>query len=210
MRVTALHSHVHAPALPPQLHFPLLLSILVLLSLRVLGFLLLRISCCRCRKHVLTRSLCNIILAAKEREKAQKLAAQKKAAEAQAASRAASRAVSPPTPKSPKVVKSTKKTGTASGTATPARKGSGAAALEQRNMDLTALGLGVDDEAPTYEQLKVALTRETVLAEASKALEAESKNQAGISLIVIGESAPSCYAAHFVMPQGTSMPGSRR
>jgi len=85
MRVTALHSHVHAPALPPQLHFPLLLSILVLLSLRVLGFLLLRISCCRCRKHVLTRSLCNIILAAKEREKAQKLAAQKKAAEAQAA-----------------------------------------------------------------------------------------------------------------------------
>jgi hypothetical protein len=154
--------------------------------------------------------LCNIILAAKEREKAQKLAAQKKAAEAQAASRSASRAVSP-TPKSPKVVKSTKKAGTASGTATPTRKGSGSAALEQRNMDLTALGLGVDDNATTNEQPKVvALARETVLEEAAKALEAESKNQAGISLVVIGESAQSYFAAHFVMPQGTSMRASRR
>ena len=77
-------------------------------------------------------------------------------------------------------------------------------------MDLTALGLGVDDKAPTYEQPKVAFARETVLEEAAKALEAESKNQAGISLVVIGESDPSCFAAHFVMPQGTSMPGSRR
>jgi hypothetical protein len=78
-------------------------------------------------------------------------------------------------------------------------------------MDVTALGLGVDDKAPTHEQPKVALApRETVLEEAAKALEAESKNQAGISLVVIGESDPSCFAAHFVMPQGTSMPGSRR
>ena len=154
--------------------------------------------------------MCNIILAAKEREKAQKLAAQKKAAEAQAASRAASRAASP-TPKSPKVVKSAKRIGTASGTATPSRKGSGPAALEQRNMDLTALGLGVDDKTTaTDERPKVALARETVLEEVAKALEAESKNQAGISLVVIGESDRSYFTAHFVMPQGTSMRGSRR
>ena len=153
--------------------------------------------------------MCNIILAAKEREKAQKLAAQKKAAEAQAASRAASRAASP-TPKSPKVVKSAKRIGTASGTATPSRKGSGPAALEQRNIDLTALGLGVDDKTTTDERPKVALARETVLEEVAKALEAESKNQAGISLVVIGESDRSYFAAHFVMPQGTSMRGSRR
>ena len=126
--------------------------------------------------------MCEYYLAAKEREKAQKLAAQKKAAEAQAMSRAASRAVSP-TPKSPKVVKSTK-----SGTATPARKGSGSAALEQRNIDLTALGFGADDKALIYEEPpKIALAHEKVLEEAAKALEAESKNQAGISLVVIGE-----------------------
>ena len=210
MRATALHWHVHAPVPPLLLHFLLPLCIHVLLSLRVLGCLLLRISWCRCRKHVLTRLLCKYHLAAKEHEKAQKLAAQKKAAEAQAASRAASRAVSP-TPKSPKVVKNTKKTGAASGTATPTRKSSGPAVLDQRSIDVTALGLGVDGKAPTPEQPKVALApRETVLEEAAKALEAESKNQAGISLVVIGESDPSSFAAHFVMPQGTSMPGSRR
>jgi hypothetical protein len=80
-------------------------------------------------------------------------------------------------------------------------------------MDLAALGLGVDEKAATDgEQPKVvALARETVLEEAAKALEAESKNQAGMSLVVIGESALSAnFAAHFVMPQGTSMRGSRR
>ncbi len=142
--------------------------------------------------------MCEYHLAAKEREKAQKLAAQKKAAEVQAASRAASRAVSP-TPKSPtKVVKSTKRTGTTSGTATPTRKGSGPAALEQRNIDLTALGLGVDDKAPIYEEPpKMALGHEKVLEEAAKALEAESKNQAGISLVVIGESDLSGFCLTF-------------
>lgn len=154
--------------------------------------------------------MCKYHLAAKEREKAEKLAAQKKAAEAQAASRAASRAASP-TPKSPKVVKSAKRTGTTSGAATPARKGSGSAALEQRNFDLTALGLGMDDQAPIYEEPpKMALAHEKVLEEAAKALEAESKNQAGISLVVIGESDLSRLAVHFVMPQGTSTPASRR
>ncbi len=46
----------------------------------------------------------------------------------------------------------------------------------------------------------MALAHEKVLEEATKALEAESKNQAGISLVVIGESSLSCIAAHFVMP----------
>jgi len=130
-----------------------------------------------------------IFSAAKEREKAQKLAAQKKVAEAQAAASkaAANRAISP-TPKSPKATKSTKKGGTASGSATPTRKGSGSAALEQRNIDVSALGLGVEEKSLVQDEPpRMALAREKILEEAAKALEAESKGQAGVSLVVIGE-----------------------
>jgi elongation factor 1 alpha-like protein len=139
---------------------------------------------CCCHDYVLTRLLCEYYLAAKEREKAQKLAAQKKAAEAQAASRVASRAISP-TPKSPKDAK-TAKTGTASRAAKPT--GSGPSAPEQRNIDVSALGLGVEERSPVQEEPpRMALAREKVLEEAARALEAESKGQAGISLVVIGE-----------------------
>ena len=138
-------------------------------------------------------------LAAKEREKAQKLAAQKKMAEAQAAaSRAANRAMSP-TQKSPKATKSPKKAGSTSttGTATPKRKGSDSTALEQQNIDVSALGLGVEEMSPIQDEPpRMALARERALEEAAKALEAESKGQAGVSLVVIGESNPWCLPFH--------------
>ena len=96
---------------------------------------------------------------------------------------AANRAISP-TPKSPKAAKSAKK----GGTATPTRKGSGSAALEQRNIDVSALGLGIEEKSPVQDEPpRMALAKEKVLEEATKALEAESKGQAGVSLVVIGE-----------------------
>jgi elongation factor 1 alpha-like protein len=97
---------------------------------------------------------------------------------------AANRAISP-TSKSPKAAKSAKK----GGTATPTRKGSGAAALEQRNIDVSALGLGVEEKSLVQDEPpQMALAREKVLEEAAKALEAECKGQAGVSLVVIGDS----------------------
>jgi len=97
---------------------------------------------------------------------------------------AANRAISP-TPKSPKAAKSAKR----GGTATPTRKGSGSAALEQRNIDVSALGLGIEEKSPVQDEPpRMALAREKVLEEAAKALEAESKGQAGVSLVVIGKS----------------------
>jgi hypothetical protein len=109
-------------------------------------------------------------------------------AETQAASRAANRAISP-TEKSPKAAKSPKKAGTTSGAATPKRKGSDSTALEQQNIDMSALGLGVEEKSPVQEEPpRMALARERALEEAAKALEAESKGQAGVSLVVIGGS----------------------
>ena len=111
-------------------------------------------------------------------------------AQAQAASRAANRAISP-TPKSSKATKSPKKAGSTSttGAATPNRKGSDSTALEQQNIDVSALGLGVEEKSPIQDEPpRMALARERALEEAAKALEAESKGQAGVSLIVIGES----------------------
>jgi hypothetical protein len=173
---------------PSYLRYLLPRPIHVLLSLRVPELRLLRISLCFCHEHVLTRSLYEYYLAAKEHEKAQKLASQKKVAEAQAASRAANRAISP-TQKSPNAAKSPKKAGTATGPATPKRKSSDSTALEQRNIDVSGLGLGVEEKSPVQEEPpRMALAREKALEEATKALEAERKGQAGVSLVVIGES----------------------
>jgi hypothetical protein len=56
-----------------------------------------------------------------------------------------------------------------------------------------ALGLGAEETSPAQEESpRVALAREKILEEAAKALEAESKGQAGISLVVIGE--PDLYS----------------
>ena len=126
-----------------------------------------------------------------------------------ATSKATNRAISP-TQKSPKAAKSAKK----GGTATPTRKGSGAAALEQRNIDVSALGLGVEEKSLVQDEPpRMALAREKVLEEASKALEAECKGQAGVSLVVIGEGSirdvSSCHRALNIL-QVTSMLESRR
>jgi elongation factor 1 alpha-like protein len=113
---------------------------------------------------------------------------------------AANRAISP-TPKSPKAAKSAKK----GGTATPTRKGSGAAAPEQRNIDVSALGLGIEEKSPVQDEPpRMALAREKVLEEAAKALEAECKGQAGVSLVVIGES------SHLFLSHTLMCPRSRR
>ena len=185
MLVVAPLWHVQRPTPPSYLRYLLPRPIHVLLSLRAPEFPLLRISLCCCHEHVLTRSLYEYYLAAKEHEKAQKLASQKKVAEAQAASRAANRAISP----TQKSAKSPKKAGTATGPATPKRKDSDSTALEQRNIDVSGLGLGVEEKSPVQEEPpRMALARERALEEATKALEAESKGQAGVSLIVIGES----------------------
>ena len=57
----------------------------------------------------------------------------------------------------------------------------------------------------------MALAREKVLEEAAKALEAESKGQAGVSLVVIGEPELRylCHG-HLYSPKATSMLESRR
>ena len=85
--------------------------------------------------------------------------------------------------------------------------------LEQRNIDVSALGLGVDEKSPVQDEPpRMALAREKVLEEAAKALEAENKGQAGVSLVVIGESTThdifSCHDNH--MLQVTLMLESRR
>ena len=69
------------------------------------------------------------------------------------------------------------------------RKDSGSVALEQQNVDVSALGLGVEEKSPVQEEPpRMALAKDKILEEAAKALEAESKGQAGVSLVVIGES----------------------
>lgn len=56
---------------------------------------------------------------------------------------------------------------------------------------MSVLGLGVEERSPIQEEPpRMALARERALEEAAKALEAESKGQAGVSLVVIGESSP--------------------
>ena len=79
----------------------------------------------------------------------------------------------------------------------PKRKDSDSTALEQQNIDVSALGLGVEEKSPIQDEPpRMALARERALEEAAKALEAESKGQAGVSLVVIGESSICCLTFH--------------
>ncbi|KAJ3484999.1 hypothetical protein NLI96_g5250 [Meripilus lineatus] len=112
------------------------------------------------------RSASSKASAAKEREKAQRLAQQKKAAEANARLPSA-----PPTPK-----KSAKK----SGTSTPVR------GADPRMLDLAALNLTAKEEVVVEEPPpKITIAREKVLEEARKALENKDDKKA-VSLVVIG------------------------
>ncbi|THH13896.1 hypothetical protein EW146_g6374 [Bondarzewia mesenterica] len=107
---------------------------------------------------------------AKEREKAQRLAAQRKIAES----------VNTPA-KGPKGAKYSK-----SGTSTPVRIKSGT--IDQRQLDIAALNLGTEDQKLDDEEPpQMSLAREKVLEEARKALEAEATSgRKGVSLVVIG------------------------
>lgn len=122
-----------------------------------------------------------IILAAKEREKAQKLATQKRIAEA--SSTATSRTASPTgTPlRGPKGLKKSK-----SGTSTPLRVPT--RSDDQGQFDISALNLGEKDEDSVFEEPpKTSIAKEKVLEEAKKSLDAEVKGgRKGVSLVVIG------------------------
>ncbi|THH33638.1 hypothetical protein EUX98_g505 [Antrodiella citrinella] len=110
------------------------------------------------------------IFTAKEREKVEKLAQQKKSAET--SSRASS---APGTPKksAAKLLKS--------GTSTPLRGGT-----DIRQLDMSALNLTPEDSAPVDEPPpKITIARENVLEEARKMLEGKDEKK-GVSLVVIG------------------------
>lgn len=115
-----------------------------------------------------------IYLAAKEREKAEKLALQKKAAEAGVRL--------PSTPSTPK--KASGSGGKKSEIATPVRP------ADARQLDLSALNLNTPDLAagpPVDEPMpKITLAREKVLEEARNALQAKDQKKS-VSLVVIGK-----------------------
>jgi hypothetical protein len=133
--------------------------------------------------------------AAKEREKAQKAAAQKKASQTPATS-------GYNTPTSPSMspigtpTKSSKKLGPSSqaarksGATTPARTNSGG--LNHMLLDLSAAGLlPREDESPRVDEPvpRVAMEREKLLEEARRELQASGQGaKKGVSLVVIGKS----------------------
>ena len=120
-------------------------------------------------------------IAAKEREKAQKLA-QKTAS--QASTPVISRATSPVnTPAKKKLGKTTQK---GSGASTPIRFGGG---MDQRQLDMSALNISsIGDEEKAFEEPpKMALAREKVIEEAKKLLDMRDGKK-GISLVVVGKS----------------------
>ena len=110
-----------------------------------------------------------IYSAAKEREKAQKLAQQKKAAEA--SSRLSSG-------------NSSQKKGSGSkksGIATPLRS------TDARILDLSALNIGPEEAVQVVDEPppKMTIAREKILEEATKVLEGKEQKK-GVSLVVIG------------------------
>ncbi|EPQ59652.1 hypothetical protein GLOTRDRAFT_103641 [Gloeophyllum trabeum ATCC 11539] len=111
--------------------------------------------------------------AAKQREKAEKLAQQKKAAEASA--RAPSPAVKAP---------ARKKAGAgATSTAMPLHKN--ATATDQRDLDMSGLNLKDEDEGPVVDEEppKITIAREKLLEEARKALEASENGKRASTLM---------------------------
>lgn len=119
-------------------------------------------------------------IAAKEKEKAAKLAAQKLAAVSAANSRAATPSGTPTKKKGSSAV------GRVSGTATPAKQRS----TDQQQLDISGLNLNsetaaavVADEPPP----KVSFAREALLEEARRAIEVSDKTgKKGVSIVVIG------------------------
>ena len=133
--------------------------------------------------------------AAKDRDKAQKAAAQKKASQTPSASgysTPTSQTMSPigtPT-KSLKKASSSSQTPRRSGATTPAQTNSGG--LNQMLLDLSAAGLQLrEDEYPRADEPvpKVAMEREKLLEEVRRELRASGQGaKKGVSLVVIGKS----------------------
>ncbi|KAF8665717.1 hypothetical protein AX16_000167 [Volvariella volvacea WC 439] len=127
----------------------------------------------------------SVATTAKEREKAQKAAAQKKLA-AGTASGSGSRTSSPlSTPKKPKKTTLPSTKVSISGYSTPTAR------VDQRQLDLSALHITPREGSPTSvapEELpKVTYAREKLLEEVSKAFEAENgQGKKGINLVIIG------------------------
>ncbi|KAG6378414.1 P-loop containing nucleoside triphosphate hydrolase protein [Boletus reticuloceps] len=134
-----------------------------------------------------------LIPAAKEREKAQKAAAQKKASQTPSTSghsTPTARAMSPigtPT-KSSKKAGSNSQGARKSGTTIPSRKNS--EGLSSMLLDLSAAGLQPrEDESPRVDEPtpRVAMEREKLLEEARRELQASGQDvKKGVSLVVIG------------------------
>lgn len=132
--------------------------------------------------------------AAKERDKAQKAAALKKASQTPSSSgynTPASRAMSPigtPT-KSPKKAGAGSQPSRKSGATSPARKNSGG--LDNMLLDLSAANLQPrEDESPRIDEPvpRVAMERGRLLEEARRELQAPSQGaRRGVSLVVIGK-----------------------
>lgn len=110
-----------------------------------------------------------IYLAAKEREKAEKLAQQKKAAEAST--------------RLPSTPSSVKKGGQKkSGISTPVRS------TDAEQLDLAGLNLNSEPRTPPIDEPppRITIAREKVLEEAKEALQDKDEKK-GVSLVVIGE-----------------------
>ena len=159
--------------------------------------------------------------AAKEREKAQKAAVQKKTPQTPSTSgysTPTSRAMSPIGSPTGTPTKPSKKAGSnvqgakRSGVTTPARSNSGG--LNQMIFDLSAAGLQPrEDESPRVDEPapKVAMEREKLLEEARKELQAVGEGaKKGVSLVVIGKLRDVVYRLCFLfLFKGTLMPASQ-
>lgn len=113
-----------------------------------------------------------INVAAKEREKAQKLAQQKKAAETTSRLQSAA-----PTPK-----KGSSSGGKKSGISTPLR------GTDARQLDLSGLNLNIGNDTmqPEEPPPKMTMARESVLEEARRALKGKDDKRS-VNLVVIGK-----------------------
>jgi len=124
----------------------------------------------------------HIFLAAKEREKAQRLAAQRATASSLPSTRAPTPVQSPS--KGGKKAAVTSSAGRVSGASTPVKKPSG----DQQNLDMAGLNLGgkLSDVQEVEEPPKMALAKEKVLEEARKAIEQGDGGKKGLNIVVVG------------------------
>ena len=129
-------------------------------------------------------NLNSYFLAAKEREKAQRLAAQRATASSLPGTRASTPVQTPS--KGGKKGAVAASAGRVSGASTPMKKPSG----DQQNMDMAGLNLGgkLSDVQEAEEPPKMALAKEKVLEEARKAIEQGDGGKKSLNIVVVGAS----------------------